>query len=162
MQKNIIVACDLNNAIGKNNTLPWKLKKDLEFFKSITINSTVIMGRKTFESIGKPLPKRHNIVISRTLEPIAGVIIAKDIQSAIDTAESLGEDIYFIGGAEIYNQCLHYCSKIFMTKVYTEVYEPDTFFPGLSSEWLETSRVKYEYPDENNEYPFDIITLEYL
>lgn len=162
MKKSIIVACDLNNAIGRNNQLPWKIKKDLEFFKSITLNSTVIMGRKTFESIGKPLKNRTNIVISRTLNPSKEIIVSRDIKSAIETAESFEKNIFFIGGSEIYNQCISFCNTIYKTLVYTEVDNADAFFPNLSSEWIETSRIKFENPDENNEFSFDIITLEYL
>jgi dihydrofolate reductase len=120
------------------------------------------MGRKTFESIGKPLKNRTNIVISRTLNPSKEVIVSRDIESAIEIAESFEKNIFFIGGSEIYNQCINYCNTVYKTLVYTEVNNADTYFPKLSSKWIETSRIKFEIPDENNEFSFDIITLEYL
>jgi dihydrofolate reductase len=131
MLKTIIVAADLNNAIGKNNSLPWKLKSDLDFFKSITIGSTVIMGRKTFDSLaGKPLNGRLNIVISRQENYTAtGATVVHSLQEAIEVAQQNDyKEVFVIGGGEIYKEGLQIADKIYLTRVDAAI-DGDTYFP---------------------------------
>lgn len=162
MKKAIIVAKDLNGAIGKNGQLPWKIKEDMRIFKSITEGSTVVMGRKTFDSIGKPLKNRHNIVISRDKNlKIENAIVCGSLQAAIDIAESLSEDIYFIGGGEIYKEAIDCCDVIFLSVVDTKISDADAFFPELNSDWVETSSRIYD-SSEDNEFSFEFKIFEHI
>ncbi|HMX37989.1 MAG TPA: dihydrofolate reductase, partial [Ferruginibacter sp.] len=128
----LIVAAAENNAIGKNNQLLWHLPNDLKFFKNTTWGMPVIMGRKTFESVNKPLPGRFNIVITR--QPgwkAEGVVVASDLNDALRKAEETNcNEIFIIGGGEIYNQAFPMAGKIYLTRVHAEL-EGDTFFPAL-------------------------------
>ena len=126
-----IAAVASNNVIGIQNKLPWNIPEDLKFFRNKTRNSVVIMGRKTFESLGSPLPKRHNIVISRS-QKFKGVVMAVTIDEAIKKAqkEKTQNEIFIIGGAEIYKQSLNKVQKIYMTRIHKN-YEGDTFYPEV-------------------------------
>lgn len=133
------VAVAENGVIGKNNDLPWHLPEDLKHFKEVTLGKTVVMGRKTFESIfarlKKPLPGRKNVVISRQQNYNApeGVLVFNSLDSAIDALPS--EDLYIIGGAEIYKQALPLAQKLYMTHV-SGSYEGDAFFPEVDfTQW---------------------------
>jgi dihydrofolate reductase len=128
-----IVAVAENNAIGKNNQLPWHLPEDLKFFKRTTIGKPVIMGRKTYESLGKPLPGRLNIVISSQNHlPVAeGVMVYNDIQAALDKAETDNEEIFIIGGGKIFEETLAEINRLYITVVKTTVPDADAFFPHL-------------------------------
>lgn len=135
-----IIACIANNnAIGKNGTLPWHLKEDLKHFKEFTINSCVIMGRKTFESINsRPLPNRLNIVISTTLQSnIQNCLIVKRISEAFEFLKNHNQkECWIIGGGELYKQTIKIADELEITKVFTDVIEPDTFFPAISeNDW---------------------------
>jgi dihydrofolate reductase len=140
MKSAIVVAVANNNVIGCNNQLPWRLPQDLAYFKKITLKKPVIMGRKTYESIGKPLSDRLNIVVTRqeNLFLAAGVLIAKNVKEAFALAEkkiaelNLPEDeIMIIGGAEIYREALQWVDRIYLTRIDLDV-EGDAFFPELS------------------------------
>ena len=126
-----IVAAASNNVIGIQNKLPWNIPEDLKFFKNKTKACTVIMGRKTFESLGFPLPQRKNIVISRS-QTFEGVIMAFNIEEAIKKAqkEKNPDEIFIIGGAEIYKQSLNKVQKIYLTRIHKN-YEGDTFYPEV-------------------------------
>lgn len=151
----IVVAADENNAIGKDNRLMWHLPADLKRFKEITYGHPILMGRKTFDSIGKPLPGRTSIVISRQTTEIPGCICVKSIEEAI-LAIPPDEDAYFIGGAEIFKQVFHKADEIFFTRVH-HTFEGDTFFPKiLPDEWETVSEQHFE-PDEKNLYPYSFI-----
>jgi dihydrofolate reductase len=133
----LIVAASTNNAIGKNNQLLWHLPNDLKFFKNTTWGMPVIMGRKTFESVNKPLPGRINIVITRQQNwQAAGVIVAADLQDAVQKATATNcKEAFVIGGGEIYAAALPIANNIYLTRVHTTI-EGDTFFPTLSTnEW---------------------------
>jgi dihydrofolate reductase len=138
----IIAAMDKNRVIGKDNKLPpWQAPGDLKRFKSLTEGKVVVMGRKTFESIGKPLPKRLNLIVSRTMQPSEGVYVARNLDEAIHQAADLGrqfnfgEEIMVIGGGEIYNQTLPVAHRLYITRVNGE-YEGDAFFPEFNeNEW---------------------------
>jgi len=130
----IIAAASLNLVIGKNNDLPWKISNDLKRFKDLTTGHHVIMGRKTFESLGRPLPKRINIVITRNKEIInSEVIVVNSLAAALNKAR-LDSEIFIIGGGEIYKQALPIADKIYLTKV-LDVVDGDTYFPEIDDNW---------------------------
>ena len=148
----MIVAASENNAIGKYNELLWHLPKDLKYFKEVTSGHCIIMGRKTFDSIGKPLPKRRNIVITRREEfEVEGVEVANDIEAAIDM---VGEDQepFIVGGGTIYEQALDYVNRVYLTRVHAYV-NGDTFFPELDlNEW---QRVLHESHKKDAKHAYD-------
>lgn len=159
----IIVAVAENGAIGKDNQLLWKLSADLKQFRILTTGHAIIMGRKTFDSIGKPLPNRLNIVISRqnSLLQNDAIMLANSLGKAIEIAENSegSEEIFIIGGGNIYEQALTLTDKIYLTEVKVSI-EGDTYFPQLKEdEWKEVSRVSHT-KDEKNEYDFDFVELE--
>jgi dihydrofolate reductase len=158
MTISIIVAISENNAIGKNNQLLWHLPADLKHFRVKTSGRTIIMGRKTFDSVGKPLPNRRNIVVTRQDIKIEGAEVVKSIDDGIALCQ--GEDEVFIGGgAEIYRQAMDKTDKIYLTIVH-ETFEADTFFPEINyKEWVETEREDHQ-ADEKNKLPYSFITLE--
>ncbi|OGP09580.1 MAG: hypothetical protein A2048_00115 [Deltaproteobacteria bacterium GWA2_45_12] len=124
----IIVAMSQNGVIGKNNQLPWHLSEDLKRFKTLTMGQAIIMGRKTFESIGKPLPGRTNIVITRNKKYTAqGVILVSSLKEALEKVPT-NTEAFVIGGAEIYKEALPHAQTIYLTRIEKEV-EGDTFFP---------------------------------
>ena len=158
--KSLIVAMDRSNAIGFANDLPWGrgLKDDLANFKKLTTGASIIMGRKTFESIGsRPLPNRENIVVSRTPTGVKGVLTAGSLESAYALARY---PIFVIGGGQIYKQALSDMDVLYVTRVDAEFVEADVFFPEIDPVvWKEVSRERYE-ADEWNAYNFTIITYE--
>jgi dihydrofolate reductase len=158
--KTIIVAMDHNNAIGFNNDLPWgrSLKDDLANFKKQTSGASIIMGRKTFESVGsKPLPQRENIVVSRTPTGVPGVLTAVSLESAYSLARY---PIFIIGGGQIYAAALADADRLMVTMVDGEFPEATVYFPGINpAEWKEVSRERFS-KDERNEYSFDIVVFE--
>jgi dihydrofolate reductase len=141
MKLSLIVATAHDNVIGRNNELPWHLPQDLKYFKSVTLGKPIIMGRKTFESIGKPLPGRTNIVVTRQKNwSFSGVLVAKNIESALETAQAfrteqnnIAEEIMVIGGAEIYRTALPMADRVYLTKIDAKIEGADAFFPELSS-----------------------------
>ena len=158
MTVKLIVAKASNNAIGKGNDLIWRLPADLKFFKKTTLGHTLIMGRKTFESIGFPLPGRTTIIITRDKNYIQkGCKIAYSIEEAISLVEN--DDAPFIaGGATIYKQALDkgLIDEMIITEVH-EDFEADAFFPIIElSEWKETSRV-HNKTDEKNKYEYSFV-----
>ncbi len=136
----IIAAFTKNRVVGKDGALPWHLPEDMKLFKELTSGKTVIMGRKTYDSLPakfKPLPNRHNIVVSRSLEStsIAGVDVCPSVEAALEKAKSYGKEIFIIGGASIYQQALPYAAKMYLSQVKKE-YEGDTYFPEFDvREW---------------------------
>ncbi len=155
----LIVAASTNNAIGKNNQLLWHLPKDLKFFKNKTWAMVVVMGRKTFESVNKPLPGRINIVITTKNDWKAeGVWVAKDLEDALAQAETTNcKEIFIIGGGEIYKQIMPNADKIYMTRVHAEI-EGDTFFPEIDvSKWELVSSEDFA-ADEKHGYGFSFQT----
>ena len=155
----IVVAIGENNAIGKNNELLWYLPKDLRHFKTITKGHTVIMGRKTFESVGKPLPNRRNIIITRNTDlAIEGTEVVHTLEDALELCKQ-GEEVFVIGGAEIYKIAMPHTDKIYLTVVH-ENFEADAFFPEIDHNlWLETASEKH-LPDDKNNLSFTFSTLE--
>lgn len=155
----IVVAMARNNAIGKDNQLLWHITEDMKFFKSLTQGGTVIMGRKTYESIGRPLPNRRNMVISRSVNHLDDrVELFHSLEDAIEAA-SADERVFIIGGGEIYRQSLQQVDTLYVTLV-DHSYEADTFFPSLNNnEWEVVERVDYER-GVSFEYPFSFITYK--
>jgi dihydrofolate reductase len=137
----IIVATDSQRGIGINNTLPWKLAEDMAHFKRLTTGNTVIMGRKTFDSIGRPLPNRRNIVITRNADwRHDGVETAHSLDEARRLVEAAGDaQAFIIGGAEIYAQALPMADVVVQTEIGAS-YDCDAFFPPLGAEWREQAR----------------------
>ena len=131
----IIAALTSTGVIGKNKQLPWKIPDDLKNFKKLTTGNTVIMGRKTFESIGNHLPNRHNIVVSSSMHQVPSIEIAHTIQEAIEKARARGKEAFIIGGATLYEQCLPFADKLILSHIKNE-YEGDTYFPKFNlSDW---------------------------
>ena len=155
----IIVAISANNAIGKNNQLLWHLPADLKHFKEITSGHTIIMGRKTYDSIGRPLPNRRNIVITRKTDlQIENVEIVNSLQDAISLCKT-EDEVFIIGGAEIYKNSISLTNRIYLTTVHQE-YEADVFFPDLNKdEGLETFQ-EHHTADEKNSVAYTFSTLE--
>jgi len=153
-----VVAISENHVIGKDNKLLWYLPNDLKHFKEITTGHTIIMGRKTYESVGKPLPKRRNIIITRQDIIIEGCEVVNSIEAAL--ALCAGEDeVFIVGGAEIYKLAMHLTNRIYLTIVHKK-FDGDSFFPEINKqEWKEVSREDHQ-PDEKNSLPYSFITLE--
>ncbi|MCJ8209972.1 dihydrofolate reductase [Mucilaginibacter sp. RS28] len=154
----IVVAIAENNAIGKNNQLLWHLPKDLKHFKDITSGGTVIMGRKTFDSVGKPLPKRRNIIITRQDITIEGCEVVKSLDDALALCAAEPE-VFIVGGAEIYKLSLPKVNRIYLTVVHHS-FDADTFFPELNPEEWKTIEREDFGTDEKHLYPYSFITLE--
>lgn len=156
----IVVAMGKNNEIGSDNQLLWHLPKDLKHFKEITSGHPVIMGRKTYESIGKPLPNRTNIVVSRKKDWFEeGILIVGSIKEAVKFAKKIDEEIFIIGGGTIYDQTMEIVDKLEVTLVKANL-EADTFFPEIDSKiWKKTNEICHE-KDEKNQYDFCFQTFE--
>jgi dihydrofolate reductase len=159
MNISIIVAISSNNAIGKNNQLLWHLPADLKHFKAITTGHPIIMGRKTYDSIGKPLPNRRNIIITRQTDlAIDGAEVVNNIADALSLCKTENE-VFIIGGAEIYKSALAFANKIYLTTIHQQ-YEADAFFPILAmEEWILINQ-EYHSPDEKNNVAYTFSTLE--
>jgi dihydrofolate reductase len=159
MKISIVVAMAANGVIGQDNQLPWRLPADLRHFKQTTMGKPILMGRKTYESIGRPLPGRTNIVITRDAGYTAeGCVVVHSIEAAMQAAASQDE-IMVIGGAEFYRQVLPYTDTIYLTRIH-EDFEGDTYFPELNAgEWREVERTDC-MPDENNPYRYSFVLLE--
>jgi dihydrofolate reductase len=156
----LIVAIGRNREIGKGNQLPWHLPADLAFFKRTTSGHTVIMGRKTYESIGRPLPNRRNIIISRNKDYVAeGCEVFTSLQDALIACQGETE-IFIMGGAQIYEQALAIADKLYITEVDTEVIGADAFFPQWDKNiWQEASREAHKADEKNSfDYAFVIFT----
>lgn len=161
MRVSFIVAKAENNVIGINNTLPWHLKADLQNFKRITIGHHIIMGRKTFESIGRPLPGRMSLVISSEPRPAQeNVLWFSSILRAIKHAERNGEtELFIIGGEKVFKSALSLADRIYLTEVKGEV-KGDTYFPQLSlKNWKKISECQFP-KDADNDHDFTLIVLD--
>ncbi|MFM2089452.1 MAG: hypothetical protein RLZZ237_4321 [Pseudomonadota bacterium] len=153
----IIVATDQQGGIGINNTLPWKLPEDLAHFKRLTTGHPIIMGRKTFDSIGRPLPNRRNIVITRNSEwRHEGVEAVSSVEAAVALLD--GAEAFVIGGAEIYKQSLGLTQRLIVTEI-GQTYACDAFFPAIDhAEWQETAREAHVVA--NSGLPYAFVTLQ--
>ena len=151
MRLSIVVAMDDNHLIGKGNGLPWHLPADLAFFKEITTGHSVLMGRKTYDSIGKPLKNRRNIVITRTPDlSIPGCEVVDSIEEALSITQE-EEEVMVIGGANLFTQLLPDASRLYITHIEGE-FEGETYFPDYDeNNWIEASCESHQ-PDEKNKY----------
>jgi len=153
----IIAAIANNNALGKDNQLIWHLPADLKRFKKVTLNHHIIMGRKTFESLGKPLPKRTTIIITRdTKLEVDGCIVVHSLKDAINASKQ-DENPYILGGAEIYKQAIDIADKLDITLVHHD-FDADVFFPEINLNiWEETSREDFK-ADDKNKYDYSFVS----
>jgi len=151
-----IVATAKNNVIGKDNDIPWYLPADLNYFKKVTINHPIIMGRNCYASIGRPLPKRTNIIVTR--DPFfisSNCLVAHSIPQALSMALDKNiEEVFIIGGGQIYAQTMDLCSKIYWTEVDLEV-DGDVFFPDVSMDEWELVSEEPHTKDEKNEFDYN-------
>ncbi|MBK8970512.1 MAG: dihydrofolate reductase [Hahellaceae bacterium] len=163
----LIVARAQNGVIGRDNALPWKLSNDLRFFRLQTTGKAVIMGRKTYDSIGKPLPNRLNIVVTRSPQWNAeGVLVAHSLEDAIDLAFAAAEKgevdtqaLMIMGGAELYQQAMPLAGRLIVTEVLAAP-TGDAFLSAVDAiEWQEVSR-EHHLADDKNEYPHDFVVYE--
>lgn len=160
----IIVAMADNQVIGLNNQMPWHMPADLAWFKKNTLNKPVIMGRKTFESIGRPLPNRHNIVISRQADNKASINSDVSWVQSVDEAISLlnersVEEAFFIGGGNIYSQVLPLVNRLYLTHIDAQL-QGDTYFPDYSQiSWRQIHSEQHK-ADEKNQYDYQFEILE--
>jgi dihydrofolate reductase len=160
MQVSAIVAMSRNRTIGMNNQLPWHLGDDLKIFKRITLDKHVIMGRKCFESIGNPLPKRTNIILSRNpYFLVSNAFVVDNLEDALGFAEDNGEqEAMIIGGEEIYTLSLPYLDTLYLTEIQADI-EGDTFFPEIHTEEWKVESIKKYSKSEVNDYDFEFKIL---
>ncbi|WP_338447932.1 dihydrofolate reductase [Niallia oryzisoli] len=149
-----IVAMDKNRVIGKDNKLPWHLPADLKFFKKVTMGHPIIMGRNTFESIGKPLPGRENIIVTRNKEyKQEGCTIIHSVKELLDLSSRKDEEVFVIGGSELFQATFSVADRLYITKI-EEEFAGDTYFPEFNeSNWVLVSQEKGE-KDEKNPYDY--------
>ena len=159
MKLALIVATDEAGLIGKNNDLPWRLSADLQYFKRITMGKPIIMGRKTHESIGRPLPGRDNIIITSDREYQAeGCIVTHSITEALEACQG-AEQAMIMGGSSLYEQCLPMVDMIYLTQVHATL-EGDTWFPEwVKNAWQCISEGKHP-ADDKNEYPYSFMIYQ--
>ncbi|MCB9493789.1 MAG: dihydrofolate reductase [Epsilonproteobacteria bacterium] len=139
----IITAMTKDGVIGRGNALPWHIPDELKYFKKITQGQTVIMGKRTFESIGRPLPNRHNIVLAPEDTSLEGVCVCSSVQQALSVAQTYGKDIFIIGGAYTYAQFLERVDRLYISYI-KHAYEGDVFFPAVEwNSWKEVERCDY-------------------
>jgi len=163
MKISMIAAMAHQRVIGKNNKIPWHLPADLAFFKKITIGNPILMGRKTYDSIGRALPERLNIVISRNPNlKIAGCEVVHSLAQAVKLAneKSLNsKELFITGGSNLYTSFLPQANRLYLTLIDAQL-EGDTFFPDYSQyQWQEVKRIDHQ-PDEKNNYPYSFVILD--
>lgn len=151
-----IVAVDRNLAIGKGNDIPWYLPADLKYFKKQTLDHHILMGRNCYESIGKPLPKRTNVIITRNpYYIVSNCLIAHSIEEALEMAHKNGEqECFIIGGGTIYEQSISLWDKLYLTEVDLEVENPDVFFPQIDVKDWQLISEEGKKKDEKNKYNY--------
>lgn len=160
MLVSIVAAVSENNILGKNNQLPWHLPADLKYFKQLTTGHHVLMGRKTWESIGKPLPNRISLVVSRSenFRP-EGAIVVRTIEEGIETAREAGEkELFIIGGGEIFRLTFPLADRIYLTRI-NHFFDGDVFFPEIDTDvWEEIENQRFD-ADGKNLYTYSFLTL---
>lgn len=158
MEKCIIVAIADNNAIGRDNALLWHISEDLRFFRRTTVGCPVIMGRKTYESIGCPLPKRINIVVSRGADAPDGIDLVHSLEEAYELAEATNlERCFVIGGGQIYAQAIACADRLVVTHVHTVIEDADTFFPQIDPAVWKVDERSEMFHDEETGYDFEFV-----
>jgi dihydrofolate reductase len=140
----LIAAMSQNRAIGARGGIPWKMPGDLARFKAMTLGKPILMGRKTFDSIGRPLPGRPNLVVSRSVREVLGGEVFSSIDAALVRAAQLGDEVMVIGGEQIFSALLPRAERVYLTTIDLEVPQADTFFPALNpAEWVATSSASF-------------------
>jgi dihydrofolate reductase len=154
----LIVAFGTNRVIGKDNQIPWHLPADMRYFRKMTMGKPIIMGRRTYDSIGQSLSGRQNIIVTRNMNLVApGCLVVHSVEEALDTA--MGEEVMIIGGTQLYKQLLPRATRLYLTQIEAE-FPGDRCFPVINEEdWLETSRKTYE-PDEAHPYRYHFVVME--
>ncbi|WP_146904725.1 dihydrofolate reductase [Adhaeribacter aerolatus] len=155
-----IFAMSENRVIGKDNKLPWHLPADLKFFKATTLHHPILMGRKTYESIGKPLPQRTSVIITHQPDyQVPGALVVNSLTEGIKTAQAIHPDIFIIGGAEILKEAFPLIDTMYLTHIHA-TFDGDVFYPDYNEqEWQEVWREDHE-PDEKNKYPYSFLKLK--
>ena len=151
MNASIIVAMSKNRVIGKDNDMPWHLSDDLKNFKKITINKTIIMGRLTYDSIGKPLPERNNIVLSRNLKN-SKVMVLDNLEEALNISRN-EEEVFIIGGADLYSQTINLVNKLYLTSINHEI-DGDKYFPKFDKEEWDIVDSRFYKKSDSNSHDF--------
>lgn len=154
-----LVAVSNNNVIGKNNDLPWKLKRDLQHFKNYTTGKTILMGRKTYESIGRPLPNRRNIIISSTIKGIDGAEVFSSLEAALEALKH-EDEIIITGGSYLFNDTTDIVNKLVITFVDTSIEDGDVFYSDIDYEKWDLVEESFFHKDNENEYDFSIKVYE--
>lgn len=159
MRISLIAALGNNRVIGKDNAMPWRLPADLKYFKRITLGKPIIMGRKTFDSIGRPLPGRTSIIVTRDPDYRAeGCVTVSSVDAALQAAEG-AEEVMVIGGAELFKQILGRADRLYLTEIHAD-FAGDTHFPELDkAEWQEAERQDHT-ADTDNPYPYSFVVLD--
>ncbi len=153
----LIAAVASNGTIGYENTLPWRQAEDLERFKNLTTGHTVLMGRKTYESIGRPLPMRHNVVLTRQIIQIPGVEVIHSMQEMMEVE---GNELFVIGGSSIYEQTIGQADRLYITEIHADV-QGDAKFPPIDKNiWRETHRESSKGDGIMNQYDTDFVIYQ--
>jgi dihydrofolate reductase len=160
----LLVAMATNRIIGQNNKLPWHLSADLKHFKSLTMGHIIIMGRKTYESIGKSLPGRINIVVTHQHQFVApDAIVVNSIDNALKVSKEMSSisEVFVIGGEQLYRQTLPICQRIYITEIQRD-FVGDTVFPSFDlADWQETERIKHVSEQDGLEYDFVVLDRKF-
>lgn len=163
MTLSLIVAVSENNAIGKHNNLPWHLPEDLKFFKRTTIGKAVLMGRKTYESLGRPLPGRLNIVLTRNKDMAVpeGVLLYDDLGAAIERLQKENaEEAFIIGGGKVFAEAMPFVDRMYLTRVHTNIHDADAFFPAIDhTHWKQVWEEKHK-ADEKHQFDYTFQRFE--
>jgi dihydrofolate reductase len=155
-----IVAMDDNRVIGKNNQLPWHLPEDLKFFKKVTMGHPIAMGRKTHESIGRLLPGRENIIITRNMDyQREGATVFYSIKDFVEYCQGQEEETFVIGGAEIFKETFPHCDRLYLTYIHEE-FDGDTFFPKFDFKDWELKSSEKGIKDEKNPYDYEFCVYD--
>ncbi|MBP9187079.1 MAG: dihydrofolate reductase [Bacteroidia bacterium] len=151
----LVVATDLQNGIGVNNQLLCHLPADLKYFRQTTTGHCIVMGRKTYESIGKPLPNRTNIIVTRNAGlSLDGCVVVTSLDEAIEYAKQQNEtELMITGGGSIYVDAIKFCDKVYLTRI-EHVFNADTFFPEIPLDKFKLTKAENHQPDEKNIYPY--------
>ncbi len=158
----LIGAASENNVIGKDNWMPWDLPAELAYFRNITRGKPVIMGRKTYDAVGRPMPARHNIIVSRDADlTIPDVDTVTSMEEALEMAKKdQSDEVFVIGGEQIYKLAMPYADRIYLTRVHTTIENGEAFFPEFDeSQWNVVKNERHE-PDPENAIPFTILVYE--
>lgn len=164
----LIVAVAQNNAIGRDNELLWHISEDLKYFKATTTGHPVIMGRKTYESIGRPLPGRRNIVVTRGTVPMPEIKnpqttsfeVTNDLESVISVAKSSENEFFVMGGGQLYKQTFNDADRLYITRIYAEAEGADTFFPEVCSDEWEVLKESERLTDAENGIDFRFVVYK--